>query len=314
MSCSQCAAPVRVYRTLFFVDALLKKHMDALREIQRLQTEAATAIPPKTVSATTQQIRNIDVFNTNVFAQEAQHAAIVAWFAQKGWQTQIHVESVDTTGFYDEMAVQIGDNYSLYKNVLDAIRWAQREGRPSCQVRLEKGEKQRRETDNQAIVDFCQKLYDTTLVARFFHNRKEKTLTLWIQDAKNAQNFFDGIWLEWYALMNILKCAQQWQKKFSCARNLIISHGNGDRYELDIFFLLDSTPVCLECKSGEFRPHIERAQTLRRKLGLDSANFIMCVAGLEDENLPGLSFMHKLTFINESTLPACLQGIAQGAP
>ncbi|GHU26099.1 hypothetical protein AGMMS50256_02540 [Betaproteobacteria bacterium] len=304
--CPKCASPVRVYRTLFFVDALLKKHREALREIKRLQSAATTPIP---VENAVRMLDDVDLFNTDYFASDVQHEKIRAWFLERGIKTQINPESVDTTGFYDEIGTEVGSNFLLYKDILDAIRWAQREQRPSCQVRLEK----KSDADGQAIVDFCRKLYDVTLVSKIFHDRKEKTLKIWIQSAKNVQQFFDGVWLEWHALMSILTYSQQQKKSFSCARNIVITLGNGDKYELDVFALIGVTPVCIECKSGEFRQYIEKAQLLRKKLGIDSAQFIMCISGLDVESLPGFSAMHKLTFANESTLSQHLKSIVGAA-
>jgi hypothetical protein len=307
--CPKCAAPVRVYRTLFYVDAFLKKHMEALREIKRLQSAAVVpAVSPATKKAQV-VLGNLDLFNTNYFSSDVQHEKIRAWFLERGIKTQFDPESVDTTGFYDEIGAEIGSNFLLYKDILDGIRWAQREQRPSCQVRLEK----KNDADGQAIVDFCRKLYDVTLVSKIFHDRKEKTLKIWIQSAKNVQQFFDGAWLEWHALMSILTYGQQQKKTFSCARNIVITLGNGDKYELDVFALIDTTPVCIECKSGEFRQYIEKAQLLRKKLGINSSQFIMCVSGLDAESLPGLSAMHKLTFANESTLSQHLKSIVGAA-
>ncbi len=92
------------------------------------------------------------------------------------------------------------------------------------------------------------------------------------------------------------------------ARNLVLDFGK-EKAELDVFGLVGGLPVCIECKSGEFRSRIERYQELRKKLGLDSRAFIVCVAGLEDGSLTGLSSMYKLTFVNESTLPQHLEKI-----
>lgn len=304
--CPKCAAPVRVYHTLFFVNALLKKHTEILHKIKQLQSSAAPESPP----AETRIVPDdLDLFNTRHFTSEAQHEKIKSWFLERGIQTQTHPESVDTTGFYDEIGTEIASNFTLYKEVLNKIRWAQREGRPSFAIHLAKKSAE----ESQAINAFCQKLYDTTLLAKILFNANEQKLTAFVQGSKNVQEFFNGAWLEWHALMSFLTCGQQQKRSFSCTRNLNITLGNGDKFELDVFGLIDSTPVCIECKSGEFRPHIEKAQILRKKLGIDSRNFIMCISGLDADSLPGLSAMHKLTFANEATLAQQLKSIVFSA-
>lgn len=64
----------------------------------------------------------------------------------------------------------------------------------------------------------------------------------------------------------------------------------------------DKVPVCIECKSGEFRQDIDRYLTLKKRLGIDGAHFVMCIAGLSDDNTRAFSAMYGLTFVNERSL------------
>jgi hypothetical protein len=70
-----------------------------------------------------------------------------------------------------------------------------------------------------------------------------------------------------------------------------------------VFFILNGkVPVCIECKSGEFRQSIDKYTGLRKRLGLEKAQFIVCVAGLPGDQASGLSSMYDLTFVNEQDL------------
>ncbi|PID56105.1 hypothetical protein CSB45_12775 [candidate division KSB3 bacterium] len=81
----------------------------------------------------------------------------------------------------------------------------------------------------------------------------------------------------------------------------MITFPNDDRHELDVFFLLsDQTPICIECKSGEFRGSIEKYTKLRRRLNIASSNFLIITLGLNTKQTQGLSSMYKLTFLNEN--------------
>jgi hypothetical protein len=302
LSCPKCASPGKVFRTSFFVQALIKRHMEALNEIRELRDVSAQ--PQKNRCDT---LQSIDIFNTDYFSSEAQHEKIIDWLRHKGCQIQISANSIDTTGFYDEIGSEIGKNLADYSALLDGIRWAYREKRPGCSIRFSK--KSKKET--QAILDFSQKLYDVTLISRRFHDTKENALQLSVQTAKNVQNFFNGGWLEWHALMILLGLCKQYRRDISCTRNIIVTFGNDEKFELDVFALIDSTPVCIECKIGEFRPYIEKAQILKKRLGFTDGNFVMCIAGQDAETLAGLSAMHKLAFVNESTLPQYLEDILE---
>ena len=82
---------------------------------------------------------------------------------------------------------------------------------------------------------------------------------------------------------------------------------NEDLHELDVFFLVDgSTPVCIECKTGEFRQDIDKYLRLRKRLGIDRSQFIVCATGLTDEQAAGLSSTYELTFVTQAGLTAHL--------
>ncbi|MDR0996307.1 MAG: DUF1887 family protein [Zoogloeaceae bacterium] len=271
-----------------------------------VQPAAAAPPPPARAVAPLPEapkiLPTIDLFNTGHFTDPAQTCALRSWCLRRGIEARVNAEAVDTTGFYDEIAVAIGEHLALARRVLDAIRWAGREQRPSALVHLGKNS----EAEVAALRGFVKKLYDASLIAGQFYDVKKKTLLIKVQSAQNAVRFFNGEWLEWFALMRLLQTAQARQLPLSCARNLHIAFADGARFELDVFALLGDAPLVIECKSGEFRPFIEKSQTLAKKLGLDSRRFILCIAGLETEKLAPLAAMHKLVFANEETLAQTL--------
>ena len=97
--------------------------------------------------------------------------------------------------------------------------------------------------------------------------------------------------------------AKEHGKRFSCARGLKIALQSGDSYELDVFILIDGNiPICIECKSGEFRQNIDRYLTIKKRLGINDKHFVMCIAGLSEDNAKAFSVMYNLTFVNERSL------------
>ena len=128
-------------------------------------------------------------------------------------------------------------------------------------------------------------------------------MRLILQTAPTIRDFFNGEWLEWHALMTCLRYAKARNRRFSCTRGLNLTLANGDPYELDVFMLIDGkVPICIECKSGEFRQNIDRYLALRKRLGLEAKQFVMCIAGLSDENAKAFSAMYDLAFVNERGL------------
>lgn len=309
IACPGCGAPVVVYPTLFFIEKLLDKYFSAQREVIRLNSATqqaarpATAPPAAPVPPASVPPGDFDLANTDALATELQHGPIHDWFHKKQIRIQANLRGVDTTGFFDEVAMLIGAEPLLLKEVVERIRWAQQKEHSSTTIQLGK----KTPDEAQAISAFCQQLYDFSFVAKCFHNRPENNVRLILQNAPAIRDFFNGEWLEWFALMTCLRYARERQKRFSCARNLSIRLQNDDAYELDVFMLIDGrTPVCIECKSGEFRQNIDRYLTLRKRLGLDGRHFVMCVVGLSEEHAKGLTAMYDLTFVSERELAAHL--------
>lgn len=76
-----------------------------------------------------------------------------------------------------------------------------------------------------------------------------------------------------------------------------------EKRELDVFFLINkSRPLYIECKSGEFRQDLDKYVALRKRLGIESRYFIVCVADLPADQAKGLGAMYDLTFTNTETL------------
>ncbi len=305
MGCPQCGQSNPIYDTTFFVKKLLEKYF-ALQAVQkRLQT--ATDSQETTETDQPLKLEGVNLFNTELIASDLQHGPILDWFTTRKIQIRPNHKAVDTTGFFDEIAVELGANYELLKVVVEPIRQAQRIGKPGTYLNLSKWSQK----EAQLLTAFCRRLYDYAFVAKYFYQKEQKTIQLTLQISQQIQRFFNGEWLEWYALMQVLEFGQKNHLETSCARNLEIVFANEDLHELDVFFLLNrDKPVCIECKTGEFRPSIEKYTTLRKRLGLAKSQFIVCVLGLPAEQASGLSSMYDLTFVNEHGLTPHLTTLA----
>jgi len=87
----------------------------------------------------------------------------------------------------------------------------------------------------------------------------------------------------------------------------MISLQNAETRELDVAALVaGKTLLVIECKTGEFRSEIEKYVQLRKRLGIDPTQFIVCNPELTDEQATGLGAMYGLTFVNLVTLKAHL--------
>lgn len=320
LQCPKCGRVNSAYDTLLFVRKVLEKYFDlrATNKELRAQLDALDTSETSDPESARQggasessspdrrddlSLEGIDLHNTSLLSTEDLHRPIADWLASKNIALNAAPKAIDTSGFFDEAAILIGSNLELYKPVLDQIRYAQTRGFNQLNIALDK----RSQKDAQALAAFCRQLYDHSFLAKCFHQKVERNLRLTLQPSPQIRDFLSGGWLEWYALMQILGLCQERRLSFACARNLGVVFPNEDLHELDLFWLLDrSTPVCIECKSGEFRQLIGKYSGLRKRLALEKEQFVLCVAGLPEDQASGLTSMYDITLVSERGLKAHL--------
>jgi len=295
VKCPVCQQVASVYNTVVFVKAIIQKYLQMRTELQNLQQPAT---PSKVVAEPWLETTNIDIFNTTIMTEKQQYEPIVNWFAAQQIEIKVDEEAVDTTGFFDEVAVKLGDNYTLLKLLTDKIKRIQQKGYTNVTLDMSHYSQE----DKSFIKKFCKELHEYAFVAKYFDKRNEDKIHLVLQTAPAIVDFFKGVWLEWFAFMKLLAFCHEQKISFSGLRSFTIHFPDNDKNELDTFFLVNKLiPVFVECKSGEFRPFIDKYTNLRQRLNIDKAHFLMLVAGLSDEQTQGLTSMFDITFVNEKT-------------
>lgn len=254
---------------------------------------------PKNKSTHNQTKTDLDIHNTDFMTKEDHYEPIVQWFKNKDFVTEVNPDAMDTSGFFDEVAVELGDNYELLKIVSNTIKRRQVDKR-TAYINFENCNYNPQQIES--IKKFCKQLYKYSFVAKYLYNSEENKIILHLQSAVKIVNFFNGEWLEWYAFMKIAKFCHERKINFACTRNIIISLPDESKYELDVFCLIDGMPLFIECKSGEYRGFIDKYSRLRRKMLIDKPYFWFLISGETDEQLKGLTAMFDITFINEKML------------
>lgn len=295
-SCERCGIAAPIYDTVFFITKLSELYFTQRKELNKLR---ALSNESQTEAGTARSAEDFDIHNTSRLSDDSQHSPIIEWFKAKGITAIANVEAVDTTGFFDEAAVSIGSDYPLLGEVCERIRYAQLKEFSSNLIQLDKKSKE----EVKAIETFIHSLYNHSLIARYIPNKKEKNIRVVLQNAPTVRRFFAGDWLEWYALMIVLRVLKEKNVKFACARNMTLSFLSKDNRELDVFFLINKTqPLYIECKTGDFRSELSKYVGLRKRLAIEQRFFVLCVADLDSEQAKGLSAMYGLTFVNTQTL------------
>ncbi|MCI5221407.1 MAG: DUF1887 family protein [Candidatus Electrothrix sp. AR4] len=297
VKCPRCQASNPIYDTIGFVTKIIAQYLEQKNELRQLRNQLD---PPKAADLTeteqTHVLKDVDIHNTAAMASQQQYEPIIKWFKKHQVQLDVNHQAVDTTGFFDEVAMELGDNFYTLKLVSDKIKYIQRKGYTTVKITLFK----KSQKDIKAITQFCKVLYDYSFVAKYYYQKQEKIIRLTLQTAPKIVNFFNGEWMEWFVFMKLLNFFREKQLPVACLRNLAVTFQNEDSHELDVFFLInDEIPLCIECKTGEFRKDIEKYSILQKRLKLEKTQFLVCVIGLSQKQTQGLSSMYDVTFVNE---------------
>jgi hypothetical protein len=308
-SCPNCKQSAKVVDTIKLVKTAIEKFQQAHEQNKKLKQDKIE------LQAQLDQFISITQANLEIpsdlkqgYAFENQNYAavfndvqpIVQWFKKLNIEIQPNVAASDISGYFDEVAVMLGDNLTSLENVLDGIRYRQRKGYDKFTIQLNDYNK----VTKKIIQKFCEMGYECTFFSKYHHNKGKNSIFLQLSDAPQIQHFFNGDWLEWYGLMKVATFLMAKEQKFTCLRNSTIKFTTQNaQNELDIFFLINNKqPLWIECKTGEFRDSINKYQTLRKCLNIDSNYAILLISGLDDEKAAAMSSMFKLTVVNEKTL------------
>jgi phage FluMu protein Com len=304
VKCPNCKQITPVHDTVAFVEKMLGRYRTQYNELNQLRKQLTTPGELERPVDENQALDTINIYNTTALTKRDQYEPILNWFQQRQIQVEVNQKAIDTTGFFDEVALTLGNQYEILREVSDKIKYIQRKGYTDVKLVLSK----KSQKEIKAITEFCQKLYEYSFVAKFFYQKQEKIIRLKLQTAPSIINFFNGEWLEWFVFMKLIEFFREKQLPAACLRNLSITFANEDLHELDIFFMINNrVPVCIECKSGEFRQQIDKYLTLRKRLNMDETQFLLCVIGLSTEQTQGLTSMYGVTFANERNFLQCVE-------
>lgn len=111
--------------------------------------------------------------------------------------------------------------------------------------------------------------------------------------------------------MKLLTFFRERRIPVACLHNPVVTLPNDDVHELDVFSLVDNRiPLCIECKTGEFRWNIDKYTRLVKRLNLEKEQFLVCATGLDEKQVQGFNSMYGVTFTNETNFLEHVQRVA----
>jgi len=299
--CPICREKGTIYDTVLYVKDLTDKYLLQ----KKLLDKNVVDEEPIAVDSDILEVYDVvpsnyfDVHNTDIFSNKDHYYPILEWFRKKRIQAYIDPKMMDTTGFFDEVAIYIGDNFDIVGPIVSQIRYVQSKKYDTVKISLSN----KNPKEIKQILAFTKELYKFSFVARTSSDKKNNAVYLTLQDIPIIKSFFNGLWMEWFVLIKLIAFFKEMNLTPPIARNINITFPNYDKNELDIFFLNQKDePVYVECKTGEFRNDLNKYFELKKKLNIKKENFILCVFGLDQAQAQGLTSMYEITLVNEATL------------
>ncbi len=299
VKCPKCEHIIVIHDTIPLFKKLLNKYLETNIKLKDSKSKLEKHENINLDIIKNNSIENIDIHNTKIFMHQDRYLPIVDWFNKQNIKVKVNKEAIDTTGFFDEVAMIIGNNYDVLKDIINQIKYIQSKNYDTVKINL--SNKTNKETNK--ILSLLKEIHNYSFISKFSHNKKDNTLYVGVQNIPKIKSFFNGLWMEWFVLMKVLKLFQENKIESASMRNIEITFKDNSLNEIDIFFLTrNNIPIFIECKSGEFRQDIDKYLKLKEKLNIDKNNFILCIFGLETKHAQGMSSMYDLSFTNELIL------------
>lgn len=312
--CAKCQNNVQVYDTVFYIQALLKQYFAVSKELKALKENNANIVEKNESVKQSQQVAKTHnpqqnqaqtskttnkkpvqaaLNNTDFFANKQQHDEIKKYLDSKNIVATFDYSAVDMSGYFDESAELIGENFSLLEKHLKTLRYLYSNNKQTLTIDCINLPQQQ----TQKLQKIFKQLFEYTMFAKYIYHSNDKKIRLTLNMAEPVKKFFLGSWLEWFALIKLLKETHAQGKKFSIARSVIIQHSNGDKHEFDIVFKPENKmPIFIECKSGEFRQHLDKFIRICKKINIPTKNWLVLAAEIDKAQADAFEKMYPVRF------------------
>lgn len=318
--CANCQNNVQVYDTVFYIKSLLQKYFAVSKELKALKENNVVNIVEigesigkakqaekhtqqnQTNQAKASKVKNKKPIqealnNTDFFANKQQHDEIKKYLDGKNITATFDYSAVDMSGYFDEAAELIGENFSILEKHLKTIRYLYSNSKQNFVIDCINLPQQQ----IYKLQKIFKQLFEYTMFVKYIYQSNDKKIRLTLNMAEPVKKFFLGSWLEWFALIKLLKETHTQGKKFSIARSVIIEHSNGDKHEFDIVFKPENQiPIFIECKSGEFRQHLDKFIRICKKINIPTKNWLVLAAEIDKKQADAFEKMYPVRFCDLS--------------
>ncbi|QQE64895.1 hypothetical protein GFS31_15780 [Leptolyngbya sp. BL0902] len=191
----------------------------------------------------------------------------------------------------------------LLSPLLKRIKWSISKNR-GVQYHLKNSSQLQIKTSTQ----FCCNLRDDTLLSSYYYSKNDKIIHAAIQDRGDVRRFFNGEWFERFIYYRMTELLSRLDLAHACLINPVIQFPNGDRFELDLLFLVGGEPLLVECKTGgDFNAHLRKFSDHLKRLSIPPERGFLVILDLEDAQIERLSQFWKFRVVNQDRFVPLLE-------
>jgi hypothetical protein len=234
--------------------------------------------------------------------------SIKAWFRERGFTATLAKDEAGSR-VYLRLAEYLGDHIADLERFLRGLKWTAHEGKKSSLGFRDATDAERRHT-----LEFAKMLHDLALLGYHNYNERADRLTFMSSERTEFLRFIRGAWLEQYVLATVERIVEANGGRFEISRGVQVKHTESNlRFEMDVFALLEETPLWIECKSGDYRAHIEKYVERAGEIGIPLDHTFLVVSGVADDVAHDLTEIFGLSVTPAATLAAEITAVIGAA-
>jgi hypothetical protein len=250
----------------------------------------------------------------SIGSQRQSEELAIDWLSSKKISVENHrTLDLSVDEIFNKQAIYLGDNLKdenrnpLLAPFLKQIKWSISQNR-GVQYHL----KNLTQPQIKILTQFCQNLHDDTLLSSYRYLKDEKIIHAVIQDRGDVRSFFNGNWFERFVGHKIHELLQKLNLPYTHLNNPIIKFPNGNKFELDLLFLVEGHPLLIECKTGgDFNAHLKKFSDHQRRLSISPERAFLVILDLENSQTERLSPFWRFKVVNQDQLVPLIQTVVQ---
>ncbi|MDB9314718.1 hypothetical protein PN462_16515 [Spirulina sp. CS-785/01] len=220
---------------------------------------------------------------------------IIDWLEAQNITVKTYRKADPKDSIFNEIALILGNKYNTVVTFYEQLKRNLSNG---TNFRVNLKSKSQQEISDSTSLGY--KLKNYTFLANYRYDRRNRMIYATPQSLGQINNFFTGEWLERFVFLKVITLLSQTQKDYQFLVNPQIILPNGDDFELDLFFLVENTPLWIECKTGDFQAHIAKYSEIRKTLNVAPKYSFMVILNIPEAQAMDVSKIYGIRILNQN--------------